>query len=469
MRRTKIVCTIGPASEDEGTLRSMMQAGMDVARLNFSHGDHRVHARRIATIRRLAQEMNRAIAIIQDLQGPKIRLGEIAAGSVELLPDSELILTLEPVPGSPRELHLPCPELVADVAPGDCIFLSDGEIELKILEAQKGRLLTRVVAGGKLRSRQGVNVPGVELDFPSLTAKDENDLAFGIEQGVDYVALSFVRKAEDIQTLRQRIKEKGADIPIIAKIEKAEAVEAFDQILEVSDGIMVARGDLGVETSAAGVPILQKEIIRKSNLSAVPVITATQMLESMMEHPRPTRAEASDVANAIFDGTDAVMLSGETAVGAYPVKSVETMATIAETADRNASYTILGDLGAKPCPSVTDAVSQASCEMARELSAKAIITTTASGYTARMVARYRPRTSIIAVTSREEVRRRLALVWGVETVVVRQPAGTDEVIEFSVDALRERGLASPGDILIITAGIPHGGPGRTNMIKVDVV
>jgi pyruvate kinase len=302
-----------------------------------------------------------------------------------------------------------------------------------------------------------------------LTAKDEKDLAFGMEQGVDYVALSFVRKAEDIQTLRQRIKAKGADIPIIAKIEKAEAVEAFDQILEVSDGIMVARGDLGVETPAAGVPILQKEIIRKSNLSAIPVITATQMLESMMEHPRPTRAEASDVANAIFDGTDAVMLSGETAVGAYPVKAVEMMATIAETADRNASYTILGDLEARPCLSVTDAVSQASCEMARELSAKAIITTTASGYTARMVARHRPGTPIIAVTSREEVRRRLALVWGVETVVVRQPTDTDEVIDLSVDALQEKGMASPGDILIITAGIPHGGPGRTNMIKVHVV
>ncbi|MGB5933001.1 MAG: pyruvate kinase, partial [Anaerolineae bacterium] len=242
MLRTKIVCTIGPASEDEETLRGMIHAGMDVARLNFSHGDHRGHALRIATVRRLAQEMNRAIAIIQDLQGPKIRLGEITAGSVELVPDSELILTLEPVPGSPRELHLPCPELMAHAAPGDRILLSDGEIELQLLEAQKDRLLTRVVAGGKLRSRQGVNVPGVELDFPSLTVKDEKDLAFGIEQGVDYVALSFVRKAEDIQTLRQRIKEKGADIPIIAKIEKAEAVEAFDQILEVSDGIMVARG-----------------------------------------------------------------------------------------------------------------------------------------------------------------------------------------------------------------------------------
>lgn len=469
MLRTKIVCTIGPASEDEGTLRSMIQAGMDVARLNFSYGDHQVHARRISTIRRLAQEMNQAMAIIQDLQGPKIRLGEIAAGSVELVPDSELILTLEPVPGSPRELHLPCPELMAHAAPGDRIFLSDGEIELQVVEAQRDRLLTRVIAGGELRSRQGVNVPGVELDLPSLTVKDEKDLAFGIEQGVDYVALSFVRKAEDIATLRQRIKEKGADIPIIAKIEKAEAVKAFDQILEVSDGIMVARGDLGVETPAAGVPILQKEIIRKSNLSAVPVITATQMLESMMEHPRPTRAEASDVANAIFDGTDAVMLSGETAVGAYPVKSVATMATIAEMADRNASYTIQDALEAGPCLSVTDAVSQASCEMARDLNAKAIITTTASGYTARMVARYRPGTPIIAVTSREEVHRRLALVWGVETVVVRQPTGMDEVIEFSVDAVQERGLASPGDILIITAGIPHGGPGRTNMIKVHVV
>lgn len=469
MLRTKIVCTIGPASEDEKSLRSMIEAGMDVARLNFSHGHHRDHAQRIATIRRLAQEMGRAVAIIQDLQGPKIRLGEIAAGGVELLPDSQLVLTLEPVPGSPGELHLPCPELMAHASPGDHIFLSDGEIELQVSEAQSDRLLTRVVAGGKLRSRQGVNVPGIDLGLPSLTVKDEEDLAFGIERGVDYVALSFVRKAEDIQALRQHIEEKGADTPIIAKIEKAEAVEAFDQILEVSDGIMVARGDLGVETPPAGVPILQKEIIRKSNLSAVPVITATQMLESMIEHPRPTRAEASDVANAIFDGTDAVMLSGETAVGAYPVKSVEMMANIVETADRNATYAIHDSLEASRCLSVTDAVSQASCEMARELNAKAIITTTASGYTARMVARYRPKTPIIAVTSREEVHRRLALVWGVETVVVRQPTDTDEVIELSVDALREEGMASPGDILIITAGIPHGGPGRTNMIKVHVV
>ncbi len=467
MPRTKIVCTIGPSSEDEETLRAMVCAGMDVARLNFSHGDHADHAKRIALIRRLAEEEGKVIAIMGDLQGPRLRLGEIEGAQVVVEKGQEVPLVIQESASQGEGVPLPYPQLATAAQPGQRIFLADGEIELRIREITRERILAQVVAGGLLHSRQGVVIPGVDLGLPCLTEKDKADLAFALAQGVDYIALSFVGSAKGIEELRHLIGEQGEDIPIVAKIEKGAAVEAFSGILKAADGIMVARGDLGVETSIQEVPIIQKEIIRQCNQVGKPVITATQMLESMIRGPRPTRAEASDVANAIFDGTDAVMLSGETAIGAYPVECVEVMAAIAERAERNFPYREWTERAwMEPLPTITDAVSQATCAIAYELGAKAIITTTASGYTARMVAKHRPQTPIIAVTARDDTLRRLALVWGVSPLRVEVFLGTDELISTSVEAAQKLGMVEQGDIVVITAGVPLGEAGRTNMIKV---
>lgn len=468
MPRTKIVCTIGPASEDEGTLRALIRAGMDVARINFSHENHAIHARRIELLRRLAHEEGRLIALLGDLQGPKIRLGEVPGGELKLAKGERLTLVPDLRGVDTQEISVPHPEFFAAAQQGMRLLLGDGQIELQLVEASPERLVTEVVAGGLVHSRQGIAAPGIDLGVEPLTEKDDRDLEFALAQGFDFIALSFVRRASDLETLRRRIAERGGSIGVIAKIERTQAVQDIEEILQASDGIMIARGDLGLEISPAEVPMVQKEIIRRANRAAIPVITATQMLESMLERPRPTRAEASDVANAILDGTDAVMLSGETAVGRHPLEAAGIMAEIAAAAERSITY--------REWPSppsggegVTDAVSQACCRMAQELAAKAILTTTSSGYTARMVARHRPATPILAVTSREGTYRRLALVWGVEPLLVERPANTDELIAHSVQAVQQRGIARAGDILVITAGVPHGLPGHTNMIKVHVV
>ncbi len=469
MRRTKIVCTLGPASQSEETLREMIRAGMDVARINFSHGDHETHARNIALVRRLAQEEGRVLAVMGDLQGPKLRVGKIAT-PVTLRPGQDFNLTTRPVPGDEREVNFPHPEVIEDVRPGGRILLDDGLLELEVLEASSTDIHCRVVTGGPLKSHKGVSLLGVSLNLPSLTEKDREDAAFAVQQKVDYLALSFVRRAEDVSQLRELLEQNQASIPIIAKIEKREAVEAFEEILKVSDGAMVARGDLGVEAPAEEVPIYQKQIIRLANGVGKPVITATQMLNSMIDDPRPTRAEASDVANAILDGTDAVMLSGETAVGKYPLEAVRVMARIAWTAERILPYREWVHKAAlAPSSTPTEAISQATCEIALELSAKAIISSTVSGHTARMVAKHRPSTPIIAVTPSPETQRRLALVWGVYPLLVSEFAHTDQMIETAVQAALDEGLIEKGDIVIITAGVPLGGPGRTNMLKVHVV
>jgi len=468
MPRTKIVCTLGPACDAPGVLREMIHAGMDVARINFSHGDYAAHARRMAEVRRIAQAERRTLAILCDLQGPKLRVGDIAGGAVDVPQDSLVTLTTRPVPGNAGEVHLPHPDLVAEVQPDQRLLLDDGVLELRVESKTGSDLICRVMVGGKLGSHKGVSAPGAPLSMSSLTDKDRADLRFIVEQQADYVALSFVRRAADVRELRALIESLGAHIPIVAKIEKAEALNAFDEILEATDVVMVARGDLGVETPPEQVPIHQKRILRACNRAGKPAITATQMLQSMLDNPRPTRAEASDVANAVFDGTDAVMLSGETASGHYPVEAVQMMDKVTTMAEEHLDCAEwMRRLSEAHSPS--EAIARATVEIALELGAAAIITSTMSGHTARMVARYRPCMPIIAATPNPAVWRRKALVWGVAPLLVPEYATTDEMIEYTTRAAREAGLVRAGDCVVITAGIPVGGEGRTNMLKVHVI
>ncbi|MFQ5854038.1 MAG: pyruvate kinase [Anaerolineae bacterium] len=467
MPRTKIVCTLGPACEDEETLRQMIRAGMDVARLNFSHDTHGAHAKRLRLVRRLAQEEGKVVAVLQDLQGPKLRVGPIDGGQVTLTAGQRFTLTTKDVLGDSRRVTAPYAGLPGDVKPGDRILLDDGRIELRVLKTSKTAVETEVVTDAVLSERKGVNLPGVDISLPSLTAKDREDLVFGVEHGVDYVALSFVRQARDIQDLRDLMVAMGAKIPIIAKIEKPEALDNFYDILAASDGVMVARGDLGVEMPAEEVPVYQKMIIREANRVAKSVITATQMLDSMMRNPRPTRAEASDVANAIFDGTDAVMLSGETAIGSYPVEAVRTMAAIAETTERNLPYDEwLRRSRETVAESVTDAISLAVTAIASELDAAAIVASTSSGTTARAVARYRPRMPIIGVTHNTQTQCRLALVWGVHPLLIQRTMTSDETMGLAIEAAQASDLVKDADLLVMSAGVPPGVPGRTNMLQV---
>ena len=470
MQRTKIVCTIGPASNSPDVMRGLMRAGMDAARINFSHGDYATHAQSIATLRQVAEEEGRLIAIIADLQGPKLRVGEIEGGAIELRERDEVTLTSHPRPGATDEIPVPHPQLLRDLRPGQSVLLDDGRLELVVVQAGEGCLKCRVVTGGPLTSHKGINVPGATLRFSALMPKDREDALFALEQGVDFFALSFVRRPACVCELRQFLKSKGADVSIIAKIEKPEALAVFDEILAEADGIMVARGDLGVETPAEEVPFHQKRIIRACNQAGKPVITATQMLQTMIENPRPTRAEASDVVNAILDGTDAVMLSGETAVGRYPVKTTETMAAICANAEAHLPYGRLlhtGD-GTHRHGTVTEAISRATVEITNEVGAKAIITSTMSGATARMVARHRPRVPIVAVTPSRATQFRLALVWGVQPVLVPEFKTTDEMVQVMVRAACDLGVAAWGDPVVLTAGIPFGG-GGTNMLQVHVI
>lgn len=471
MRRTKIVCTLGPASSSEDVLRSMIRAGMNVARLNFSHGNHESHAALIAAVRKVAREEGRVIAILQDLQGPRVRVGEIAGNQIYLSPGSHVILTTREVAGTPERVTVRGAPLPQNVEPEDRILLDDGNIELQVLDTSGTDVDCVVKVGGSLKSNKGVVVPGRTLDIPAVTEKDKADVAFGVAQGVDYIAMSFVRSAEDIHQLRGILRGIGGDeTPIVAKIEKHEAIQSFDAILAATDAIMVARGDLGIEVAAEEVPLLQKMIISKCNSAGKPVVTATQMLDSMIRNPRPTRAEVNDVANAILDGSDATMLSGETAAGAYPVQSVSTMACIAERTDAALPYDMLMQKTAiTRMRNVTDAVGQATCEMAYELGAKAIIASTESGYTARMIARHRPPTQIIAPTPSAKTYRQLALVWGVQPYLVARYNTTDEMIRQVVDLAEGEGYVASGDLVIITAGLPLPVRGQTNFLKLHIV
>ena len=467
-RRTKIVCTIGPASAKKGVLQALIRAGMDVARLNFSHGDHEQHGRVIALARSLTQHSERPLAILQDLCGPKVRLGNIAA-PVAVKRGQCIRLTLDDVPGDEKSVNLPVPAIFAAAEIGDRLIADDGNVEMRVFEKTDSELFAKVIDGGVLSSRKGVACPGINLNLPAVTAKDIVDLEFGLKQGVDWVAVSFVRGPEDIAPVREVMSRIGICRPIIAKIEKLEAVHRLGQILAVVDGIMVARGDLGVEVPIDEVPIIQKKVIRQCNLAGTPVITATQMLESMVSNPRPTRAEVTDVANAILDGTDAVMLSGETAAGAYPVESCRMMAKVAANADPCLpDRAAFGAVRSGP-PDITEAVAQAAVEMARSLKAAAILCATTTGGTARLTAKYRPDTPVIATTPFPETFRRLALSWGVRPLLIERVADTDEMMESSINAVIRRRLVKPGDRVILTAGIPLYVSGNTNLIKVHVV
>ncbi|RLC64755.1 MAG: pyruvate kinase [Chloroflexota bacterium] len=469
MPRTKIICTIGPVSNSPEVMRGLIRAGMDVARINFSHGDHSTHGQSIATLRQVAEEEQQLVAVMADLQGPKLRVGEIEGGAVELREGDIVTLTPRPRPGARDEIPVPHPELLRDLRPGQTVLLDDGRLELVVARAGEGCLKCRVVTGGQLTSHKGINVPGATLRFSTLTPKDREDAQFALKQGVDFFALSFVRRPADVRELRQFLKSRGADVSIIAKIEKPEALSVFDEILAEADGIMVARGDLGVETPAEEVPFHQKRIIHACNQAGKPVITATQMLQTMIENPRPTRAEASDIVNAILDGTDAVMLSGETAVGRYPIEAAETMAMICANAEAHLPHGRLLHGESHTHETITEAISCAAVEIASEVGARAIITATMSGRTARMVARHRPSVPIVAVTPNRTTLLRLTLVWGVVPVLVSEFKNTDEMVQMMVQAAREEGLVAWGDRVVLTAGIPFGSVGETNMLKVHVV
>jgi pyruvate kinase len=478
-KRTKIVATIGPASQDVGMLRAMIRAGMDVARINFSHGDHETHARNIANIRRLANEENAVIAILADIPGPKIRLGNLVKDPLEITAGDTVTLTAHTNldPDQPFTVPLPHADVLADLKLGERLLLDDGQIEFRVQGKSGTDTECEVVIGGWLSSHKGVSVPDTSLRLSSVTEADREHIKLALEQGVDYVAMSFVRSADDMRELGWLVRHMSGDAALIAKIEKAEALTNFDAILEASDGIMVARGDLGVETPAEKVPVHQKNIIRRCNAAGKPVITATQMLQSMIDNPRPTRAESTDVANAIFDGTDAIMLSGETAVGKYPLQSVEMMARIAAIAEDylrehqelHPDELSLQVIQGEKERSIPAAISHVTSRLARALGAKLIVASTWSGYTARRVARVRPSTPILAVTPSRTTYQRLALVWGAQPVMVEEFQTIDAMIPVVTQTARDAGLVEEDDLMIIIGGVPFGVGSQTNFLKVVVV
>ncbi|OQP06550.1 pyruvate kinase [Geobacillus sp. 46C-IIa] len=472
-RKTKIVCTIGPASESVDKLVQLIEAGMNVARLNFSHGDHEEHGRRIANIREAAERTGKTVAILLDTKGPEIRTHNMENGAIELKEGAKLVISMSEVLGTPEKISITYPGLIDDVSVGSKILLDDGLIGLEVnaVDKQAGEIVTTVLNGGVLKNKKGVNVPGVRVNLPGITEKDRADILFGIRQGIDFIAASFVRRASDVLEIRELLEAHDAlHIQIIAKIENEEGVANIDEILEAADGLMVARGDLGVEIPAEEVPLIQKLLIKKCNMLGKPVITATQMLDSMQRNPRPTRAEASDVANAIFDGTDAVMLSGETAAGHYPVEAVRTMHQIALRTEQALEHRdILSQRTKESATTITDAIGQSVAHTALNLDVAAIVTPTVSGKTPQMVAKYRPKAPIIAVTSNEAVSRRLALVWGVYTKEAPHVNTTDEMLDVAVDAAVRSGLVKHGDLVVITAGVPVGETGSTNLMKVHVI
>ncbi|MGI6143674.1 MAG: pyruvate kinase [bacterium] len=470
MRRTKILCTIGPASESPEITRKMLLAGMNVARLNFSHGSHEEQRRRIRTLRSVAAQLDYPLGILLDTRGPEIRIGTFKTGSIVLKEGEIFTLTTEEVEGDATRVTVQYAGFPSDIKEGDTVLLNDGLLKLKVLAVQERDVKCRVVNGGVLSDRKKINLPHSQVKLPPLSEKDREDIRFGVEQGIDYIAASFIRRADDVLAIKHFLEEIGAEMPVIAKIESPEGVENIDAILRMADGLMVARGDLGVEMPAEDVPLLQKMIIKKCNRVGKPVITATQMLESMVENPRPTRAEASDVANAILDGSDAVMLSAETATGAYPVEAVATMARIVQRAEEAIDYEgILHRKRKAGAQTITDAVGYATCITAHDLQAAAILTATQSGYTPRMVARHRPKAPIIAVTPKEEIIRQLTLVWGVYPIRKEPAFNADEMFERAVTAGVEKGYIREGDLVVITAGHPVGIPGTSNLIKVQTV
>lgn len=471
MRRTKIICTLGPTSENEEVLREMMLAGMNVARMNFSHGTHEEHKKRADIFKKVRTDMNLPIPLLLDTKGPEIRTGNFKNGQVILKENDSFVLVNKDVIGDETKCTITYKDLYKDVSKGSKILINDGLVELEVIEIKNKDIYCTVLNGGAVGDHKGINVPGAEIKLPALTSQDIEDIKFGIENDYDIIAASFVRKAADVVEIRKVLeKNGGSDIFVISKIENREGIKNFDEILKVSDGIMVARGDLGVEIPVEEVPIVQKNIIQKCFRNGKPVITATQMLDSMIRNPRPTRAEASDVANAIFDGTSGVMLSGETASGKYPVESIEVMAKIAEKAESAVNYWKRFNIEmAEINTSVTNAISHATCTTALDLKASAIITVTQSGHTARMVARFRPACPIIATTVNPKVQRQLNLSWGVLPYLVGVATTTDEMFDMGIEKALESGLVKNGDLAVITAGVPTGISGTTNTLKVHIV
>jgi pyruvate kinase len=467
MRRTKIVATLGPVSSSPDVIRQLIRAGMDVARLNFSHGSHEEHARQIANLRALSQELDTPVTILQDLQGPKIRVGELPGGAIALAPHQIVSLVPEAeFAGDEATVPLDYADVAGSAKPGMRVLLDDGLLELAVVDVVGRALRCRVVEGGLLKSRKGVNFPNLMLPLPSLTEKDIRDVEFGLAHGVDWISLSFVRTAADVRTLKKLLAAKGGSKPVIAKIEKPQAVENLDEILREVSGVMVARGDLGVEVSPEKVPMLQKQIIEKCNRLGLPVITATQMLESMIRESRPTRAEASDVANAIIDGTDAVMLSGESAIGAYPIRAVEMMARIATEVEAGIGFK------AYPAdePSNAHALSEGATAVARVVDLRAIVVLTTSGHTARLVAAERSKTALFALTNDANVYHSLNLHWGIKPLVVAgTPSNFEGLVEQAETALRARHLVSPGDKILVIGGVPPGERHGSNFMKLHLV
>lgn len=462
-KKTKIVCTLGPASQSEETLTKLIENGLNVCRFNFSHGSHEEHKERMDIVKKVRDELKKPVAILLDTKGPEIRTGNFADPEVFLEEGSKFIITMADVIGNKEMCTVSYKGLAEDVVEGDTILIDDGLVGLKVENVVGEEIHCVVENSGIVKNHKGVNVPGVKINLPALTPKDISDIEFGITQGIDFIAASFVRKASDVLAIREVLENNNAtDIQIISKIENQEGVDNLDEILQVSDGLMVARGDLGVEIPTEDIPIVQKQMIKKCNALGKPVITATQMLDSMIRNPRPTRAEVTDVANAIYDGTDAIMLSGETAAGKYPVEAVKTMATIAKRAEetmRNRRDKI------NKSKNVTDAISYATCTTAMDLEAKAILSSTASGHTARMVSKFRPDCPIVATTSNESVRRQLALTWGVLPLMREKSANIDQVIVNSIEAAKTSNYVSKDDVVVITAG----GGETTNLIKVETV
>lgn len=471
MRKTKIVCTLGPATDNEDVLRQMMLEGMNVARCNFSHGTYEDHKKRMDMVKKLRKEVGKPVAILLDTKGPEVRVKDFKEGKVTLEEGQLFILTADEVEGTKDIVSVTYNRLYEDLEEGMRVLIDDGLIEMKVEKVDKNNIVCRVINGGVVSNHKGVNVPDVDLSMPYISDKDREDILFGIEQDVDFIAASFVQKKEDILQLRKLLEKNGGeDIRIIAKIENAQGVANVDDIIEVSDGIMVARGDMGVEIPYEEVPVIQKKIINKVYRSGKQVITATQMLESMIKNPRPTRAETTDIANAVYDGTSAIMLSGETAAGAYPVEAVKTMVRIAERTEQDVDYRKRFFQNEREVnPDITDAICHATCTTALDLNAKAIVTVTKSGAAARMISRYRPTSDIISCTTTEKVCRQLSLTWGVIPILIKEEKEVFNLFDRAIHAAEKMKLLEKGDLTVITSGVPIGFSGTTNMMKVQIV
>lgn len=466
MRKVKIVCTIGPATSPIKVIEKMIRAGMNVARLNFSHGSHMQHREALERIRQVSRKYDSPVAVLQDLKGLKIRVGSLRGGSVVLRKDSTIILTTKNIVGTSEEVPVSYRHLVKDVNPGDRILLDDGLLRLKVTGREKGNVIAKVMEGGILKEKKGVNLPGTKISGEVFTGKDREDLEFGLKMGIDYIAMSFVRSGRDIRQVKNWLRKRNTDIPVIAKIENSQALDNIDEIINAADGLMVARGDLGVELPPERVPMIQKDLIERCNAAMKPVITATQMLESMTEHATPTRAEAADVANAVLDGTDALMLSAETSVGRYPVEALRMMDRIIRFTEKSKPYKHTMDIVSN---NFAQALAESACSSAADIHSKAIVAFSRSGFTALLVSKFRPAVPIICFTVNESVRRRMGLYRGVSPYVMEFPGNTDEMISESERALLKKRLVRKGDSIVIIASSPFTLGGKTNIMKLHKV